>query len=137
VAFFSDLTQCTYFPGETSKLVAVGWLEHGHTFEVGSVNEMLLLRLRELLTDPWAPVDYMGPHFCTLCSPTEARRWGGVGNLFVPSERCVFVCPELIVHYVDQHQYLPPRAFRAAVLDCPPMGSPEYLAAVAAHYRFP
>jgi len=39
MAFFPDLAACTYFgPGNTSRLKAVGWLEHGHPFNQGTVS---------------------------------------------------------------------------------------------------
>jgi hypothetical protein len=47
-------------------------------------------------------------------------------NLFVPAHDYVFVTPQLITHYVDEHEYAPPVAFQAAVLACPPMGSAAY-----------
>lgn len=48
----------------------------------------------------------------------------------VPAEplRCFFVCPELILHYLNVHEYQPPPSFIAAVLSCPPTDSPEYRA---------
>jgi len=50
----------------------------------------------------------------------------GFFNLFVPGAGHVYVAPELILHYIDEHQYQPPRNFCDAVLACPPMGSTEY-----------
>ena len=38
-----------------------------------------------------------------------------------------YAAPNLIYHYVVDHQYLPPDAFVRAVLDGPLPGSPEYL----------
>jgi hypothetical protein len=38
----------------------------------------------------------------------------------------IYVCPELITHYVNAHYYKPPEVFCDAVLACPAMGSLEY-----------
>jgi len=38
----------------------------------------------------------------------------------------------LILHYIDEHQYLPPSAFARAVGVCPPMGSRGYFLALMA-----
>lgn len=35
--------------------------------------------------------------------------------------------PELILHYVDAHEYCPPQPFLDAILACPPMRSTAYL----------
>jgi hypothetical protein len=67
----------------------------------------------------------MGTHECDLC--LYEGEVHGVNNIFVPGEEFLFVCPELIVHYMNAHGYQPPDAFCAAVLRCPPMKSMEYL----------
>jgi len=59
------------------------------------------------------------------------RRALGFSNVFVPGEGRLYVAPSLILHYIAEHGYAPPQEFQAAVLACPPMGSAEYLAAVA------
>lgn len=131
VAHFEDLQPCTYgFPWK-GDLLSVGWLERGHAFTQGAVDEAFVVKLRELLKAPWAPVDVMGPHFCDLCPP--GSRFGGVANLFIPSADGVFVAPELLLHYVEAHRYRPPERFITAVLECPPMRSEAYLAALDCH----
>lgn len=50
-----------------------------------------------------------------------------------PENQFLYVCPELITHYISVHGYSPPEEFCEAVLACPQMGSDEYLAAVAAN----
>jgi hypothetical protein len=47
-------------------------------------------------------------------------------NIFIPGDGCVYAAPELIVHYIEEHQYLPPPNFCAAVVACPPMQGAEY-----------
>ncbi len=72
----------------------------------------------------------MGVHPCGLC------RYGGEAhgknNLFIPGDGCIFVCPELVTHYMNAHRYAPPGEFCRAVLECPPMGSMEYLKSLLA-----
>lgn len=132
MAWFADFTQCTYFPGDTTSLLAVGWLERAQPFTKGAVDPAVMEQLRELLTLPWSPVAFMGPHFCDLC---ERDAPGGHENLFIPFADRVFVAPQLVLHYIERHGYQPPARFIEAVLACPPMGSPEYLAAIDKHYR--
>jgi hypothetical protein len=72
-----------------------------------------------------------GSHTCDLCMyEGEAK---SASNLFIPGDGFLFVCPELIVHYMNAHAYAPPQKFCQAVLACPPMRSVEYLKAVLAN----
>jgi hypothetical protein len=132
MAWYEDLTPCDYFGTErASFLRSVGWLSRGRHFPTGTVDERVYPKLVELLLDPWQPAVATGPHPCDLCLyKPEAR---GVKNLFLPGNGCIFVCPELIVHYMNAHGYCPPQVFCDAVLACPAMRSMEYHKAVLAN----
>ena len=113
-------------PGEgaSSALRAVGWLEGSRPFPTGPVERAVYERLLDLLRDLWQPAISMGFHRCDLClyeGPTGKR------DLYVPGDGVVFVCPELIAHYMNAHGYAPPGEFCRAVLACPPMLSMDYL----------
>lgn len=47
--------------------------------------------------------------------------------MIIPSTTCVYVAPDLVVHYVEQHQYSPPTEYIAAVLTCPEQSSDAYV----------
>jgi hypothetical protein len=105
-------------------MVAVGWLGRDRPFARGSIAEPIYRRLRELLLDPFQPFASAGLHGCELCQfEPEAR---GNTNLFVPGDGRIFVCPGLIVHYINAHTYQPPHVFCDAVLVCPDTRSMEY-----------
>lgn len=87
----------------------------------------VLQRLKALLKEVWQPVMRLGWHDCTLCGRAQGHR-----NLFLPGPCGAFVAPEMIVHYIEQHDYLPPLEFHDAVLNCPRQGSPEYFKALRA-----
>jgi hypothetical protein len=126
MAWFDDLTACNYF-GEplATSLRAVGWLERGRKFSTGPADATVYAKLLELRENPWQPGVPMGPHECDLCAyRAEAI---GTANLFIPGNGLVYVCPDLIVHYMNAHHYSPPAEFCEAVLACPPMRSMEYL----------
>ena len=125
---------CTYgLPGEQHRLLSIGWLAHGHAFPRGPCEAAFVSRLRELLTDAWAPVDFCGVHVCDLCPAAKAP--SGADNLFVPGATAVFVAPAMSLHDIETHTCCPPDAFIAAVMACPAMRSPTYHAAIAAHYQ--
>ena len=114
---------------------AIGWLEPGYAYPRGALEEPVFRKLVELLQNPWQPYA-SGRHPCSLCQfsggpggvsylSTYVRI--GVNNLFLPSAWGLFVAPSDILHYIDGHGYLPPEEFQAAVLNCPPMRSIDYL----------
>lgn len=131
--FFEDLS--SWNEGSNHAL-AVGFLEGDRPYSKGFVSEAFFERLIELVVDPWQPFASGGHHRCSLCAFSGGPgrvRYGqatvlvGSSLLFVPTVSTVYVAPSLVVHYVDAHQYLPPKEFREAVMTCPPMRSPDYL----------
>lgn len=141
MAHFQDLTPCNYFPW-WEQLLAVGWLENGHAYPRGAVDEKFFAALFRLCVKPWwPPVATAGFHRCSLCrftgGPGGMSYQGagvsfGTGNVIVPGEERVFVAPTMILHYIDAHEYVPPKEFQEAVLKCPEMRSMAYLKAIKA-----
>jgi hypothetical protein len=143
MAWYADLTPCTYFDGEQphgAKLLAVGWLEHGHAYQHGMVDSAVINKLVALFRNSWEPGMFLGWHDCDLCQPpswpdafhaAEGSVPMGIANLFVPGTGVLYAAPSLILHYIAVHGYAPPEAFCTAVLACPPMESEEYLQAIS------
>jgi hypothetical protein len=50
----------------------------------------------------------------------------GIGNFGVPSGDLLFVAPEMVVHYIEQHGYRPPAEFVAAVFRSPLPDTEDY-----------
>jgi hypothetical protein len=125
MTWFADGASCDYFRrGNASVLRAIGWLEPGREFQKGAIPREVYSKLVALLKNPWQPFLSAGLHECSLCAfHPEAI---GTNNLFVPCDAFLYVCPELIVHYINAHAYAPPEAFCGAVLRCPDTRSKEY-----------
>jgi len=130
MAWFQDLGECDYFGVGKPWLRAVGWLQRGKPFPLGAMQPQVYAALAQLAKVPWQPSIFLGWHTCDLC--TSALPATGYQNVFVPGDGVIYVCPELATHYISAHDYAPPACFCDAVLRCPPMGSPEYLAAILA-----
>ncbi len=131
MTWFEDLSECDYFGLEPAvALRAVGWLERGRPFKTGAVDPSVYRRLCELRRNPWQPVVSPGLHECDLCQYEGAT---GSSNIFVPGSGILYVCPELVTHYMNVHGYAPPDEFCRAVLACPPMRSISYLKAILAN----
>ena len=142
MTYYPDLSPCDYFGPNQSALLAVGWLAAGQTYARGVVRTDFFDALVRLLVDPWQPAAHAGRAYCPFCrftgGPTQLR-YGqlsislGSSNLFVPDAEAVYVCPSLLAHYVDAHEYCPPAPFQDAVVACPEMRSMSYLKAMHKH----
>ena len=98
LAQFEDLSDCDYFGDELAPtLKAVGWLDNEKRFRTGPMEPELFAKLKTLLIDPWQPTVFGGCHECEICQFDPPL---GHSNLFVPNGSTIFVCPELIAHYI-------------------------------------
>lgn len=128
---YEDLTPYTYTAREdgVGALLNVGWLEPGHRYETGPVDEQLVAALHVLLADRRHHAHQMrGIHECNLCpyEPDDEIRYYPVasGLALVGSyefhvtglDGTGYAAPSLVLHYVVVHGYRPPGAFRAAVM---------------------
>ena len=126
MSFFPDL-------GTTSMMVtgdyvrAIGWLHPDHPYSKGRVSAAFLDRLKEFVKQSGESSDALffgaagGIHTCEFCE------WAhGGANFGVPDGDILFVAPEMIVHYIVEHDYCPPAAFVEAVMRCPLPESEEY-----------
>jgi hypothetical protein len=134
MAYYKDFTVCGYFSGGDwlCRLIAVGWVEQGRSFETGhvvaEVTEKLQV-LREEFEQTFRRILFRGLHNCSICkvsSPDRALLDRSHVNLFIPYRGFVFVAPGRIDHYIETHGYRPPESFMDAVLACPPPSGADY-----------
>ena len=113
MTYIADLSICDYFGDDHGgHLVAVGWLDGGHEYPTGKMERGDYEHLERLLKDPFQPFVYMGIHECNICQFNGA---GGTYNIFLPDDGDILVAPELILHYINCHGYLPPERFIRAM----------------------
>jgi hypothetical protein len=105
---------------------AIGWLSRHFEFPTGSVSKPFVKRLHLFAaSDSDLMLNFplfMGSHECEFCKGKRGGRTFGV-----PAGDVMFVAPKLVAHYVEQHQYYPPREFVDAVMNSPMPGSQAYL----------
>jgi len=110
---------------------AVGWLHPDHAFPRGIAPPDFVAKLKRLAATWGDSVEAlgwgiaMGFHTCEFCGGAHAS-----GTFGVPADGRIFYAPEMIAHYVEQHEYLPPPEVIAAVLACPTPGTKAYASAV-------
>jgi len=133
--YFSDHSPYAYGHGSHPGVVHVGWLDDIHPYPTGTVDALLIEKMKLLASNPVEL--YRGKHICELCvKPPDLvkttlpnkvildpncswARWADErssnGEIRVSGEGIIFAAPVLIVHYIEVHNYLPPTEFLRAV----------------------
>ena len=78
--------------------------------------------------DAYSGMHFRGLHDCSLCAEesSAARLDSSYLNLLIPGVGVVYAAPAAILHYIEEHSYLPPADFIGAVDACPPYGSESH-----------
>lgn len=124
--YYPELSPYCYFESKRDpNLLNVGWLETPHPFPKKKAPEELLDALFEKCLQ--SVVATRGVHECQFCGvPTfgvEVSRHGRrifLGNAEIRVEGKdgkVYAAPNLIYHYVSEHDYDPPKEFVEALLE--------------------
>ena len=132
--WFEDLSECDYFNNLIhQKSLAVGWLENGKPYQTGKAPETLIEKLYEFIKAKEVTHAFIGIHECDLCDvilpPGRLNVIDDFGSktTFVAYKNKLYIFPDLIIHYINEHSYLPPEEFIVAVLDSTPQETLEYL----------
>ncbi|MBF5044521.1 hypothetical protein FGE12_19135 [Aggregicoccus sp. 17bor-14] len=123
---FVDLSPYSYaLPRSLPRVLNVGWLSAAHSFPVGEPPSGFAERLRRCVVE--CSVNRMrGVHACELCGDPMARQsvvidsrevWLGSSEVWLPAPGGgALAAPDLVIHYVEAHDYLPPAVFVDAVM---------------------
>jgi hypothetical protein len=132
---FLDLSPYAYGRGSHPGVVHVGWLDGIHPFPQGTVDVRLIEKMKLLAAKPVEL--YRGFHVCEVCAEPDLAKttlpphhvvldtnsphgkWlnsrKSNGEIRVSHEGVTFAAPVLIVHYIEEHGYLPPAQFLKAI----------------------
>jgi hypothetical protein len=108
--YFKDLTDYCYSRLLIQKGVKnVGWLDGTHPYTKGKFPAHLLEFLKTI-----RPQRLMrGWHTCEICG---GCRFPNNGEIHIYGEDGIIYCaPAMLVHYIEDHDYLPPDEFIRAV----------------------
>jgi hypothetical protein len=131
---YPDLSPYTYLPEfDAGSPVNVGWLGPDTAFPAGTVPERLLARLGKLTR--LSIVQTRGLYDCDSCPPNQSVYETIEGNLYRPGsaeirvfspDGAVYACPDMLYHYVKEHNYLPPDEFPESLAQGPIPPEPGY-----------
>lgn len=117
-------------------IVHIGWLDPEHPWTRGQVAAHDRERLAAFCQHPiWSS---LASNRCCLCLPPAFIRLSsgqplGAGLVYVITANCIYACPDLIIHYVDEHDYAPPADLLRALHTCPLPQTPWYSELAARH----
>lgn len=134
MTWFPDLGTNTMV-ASGAQIRAVGWLSDKRPFRTGAPGADVIARLKEVVSLHrathssilWQEMYWMGGHRCELCNTGFS-----VACIAIPADRALFVAPDMVVHYIEAHDYSPPAEFIEALMSAPLPGTTEYEAAVLA-----
>lgn len=144
--YFKDLTPYQYkLPFALHQVLNVGWLNADHDYPKGSVSATVTEKLSAIIEQRGRLMDahtnvVRGIHHCNLCDQDDVfvegahRRFVlGMSEIWLPSAEQTnrwYASPSMVLHYINEHHYLPPEEFIHAVsafaLDQPFQGQAIY-----------
>ncbi len=124
--YYQDLSPWTRFGDKAAQqLKAIGWIDQSHAFTQATIDPAIIVKLQQLPRPAPVAIAFLGIDECTLCQKTANDT-----SFVIPGHGFLYVYPELLLHYINKHNYAPPQEFCDAVQNCPPLTSPEYVEAV-------
>ncbi len=125
MTYFADLTPYAYISEEEKHLLNVGWIDNRHEYPTGETPPGFREKLAWLCVNS-PEKDTPGIHTCTLCPPMpfgfhmvkqgHNQQILGSAEIRVKGHEAEYAAPDLVLHYVLDHGYLPPDDFIAGVL---------------------
>jgi hypothetical protein len=94
-------------------VVSVGWLDGDHEYTKGEFDLERWPKIKTIF-EASEPVHLTrGAHNCALCGRASGN---GEYHAYNPRTDRIYIAPALILHYIQAHQYVPPKEFVEAVL---------------------
>jgi hypothetical protein len=127
---FVDLSKYDYIESPSGeKCLNIGWLSKGFDFPTGEISEDVLGKLKILSAK--IENETRGLHYCEFCDPPIFSPRGesfvctlikdapnGNGEIWIDGLGGIkYIAPTLLLHYIEVHNYLPPKEFLEAVIN--------------------
>jgi len=104
------------FP-ESYPTVAIGYLELNEPYEEGEVPAGFINKLKAV----WGSgcvIASMGHHDCEFCHPANPAQSSSEKILRDEVNKVDYVFPEMIFHYIEEHNFKPKEEFISKVMRC-------------------
>lgn len=107
---FNEFLKQKNQPIQTFKFIAVGYLILDEEFEKGKVPKEFIEKLR-LLWSEGITLASLGYHTCEFCKGKNKATSSSEKTLIDKENNIQYIFPEMIFHYIEVHNYLPPLNF--------------------------
>lgn len=135
MTYYKDLSEYMYRSSKEKNIVNVGWIDGEHKYLKGDVTEYFIRALWEYIKYPVNKT--RGIHSDIALEGGMKKfvaKYQGYNILLGTAEirvidtknNIVYAAPNLIIHYVINHHYIPPQNFIDAVINGPRPNSDEY-----------
>jgi hypothetical protein len=117
--YVPDLTPYAGYDRPNHRVFHIGWLEKSEPFETAQPPEGLVDMLKRQL--PFRVLRTRGWFKCHLCKRREYleldeyKQTLGGAEIWIENGQVTYACPDMIIHYIDDHHYKPPAAFLTAL----------------------
>jgi len=123
--YYKDMSK---YNNTSAEVYNIGWLDSNHLYEKGPTTLIFKDKLKAIFKRERMNL-VRGRHYCQLCDEPKKivylemqdgkSHMLGISEIWVPNKffTKTFSAPDLILHYVDYHHYLPPQEFIDAVID--------------------
>ncbi len=117
--YFADLTPYEDYDRPDHRIFRVGWLEKSEPFETAEPDAGVVEALKKQL--PFRVLRTRGWFKCHLCKRREYlqldeyKQTLGGAEIWIENGQVTYACPDMIIHYIDDHHYKPPAAFLTAL----------------------
>lgn len=135
MSYYKDLSEYMYISNKEKNTMNVGWLDVEHEYLKGDVTEEFIIALWEYIKYPvhrtrglHSNIDLDGgvKYFIAKYQGYNILLGSAEIRVVDTKNNIVYAAPNLILHYVINHQYLPPQSFINAVINGPKPNSDEY-----------
>ena len=131
---YSDFSEYSYC-GKEPNTYNIGWLENTRKFNKGRVPDQVLFKLWEYIKCPFREkrgvywnktLDMFPQYFKAKYNGYEIPLGDAEIRVIDEENKCVYAAPNLVLHYIMNHHYLPPKEFLNAVMYGPKPNSDKY-----------
>lgn len=125
MAWYEDLTKCDYLAEFLPvTYITIGWLEKGKSYKTGEISKETVEKIYEFNKTPGMCIRFCGYHNCDFCDFINIEL--GAITILIAYKDKVYICPALVSHYIEKHQYRPPDEFIEAILNYDHQYAMEY-----------
>jgi hypothetical protein len=105
--YFKDLQEVNGYGGVS--FLKIGWLDEGQPYNQGVAPKEFVDKLKQIPLS----VHTKGWHTCPFCGNAKSY-----SQYLIRKDRYKsYDVPEMIIHYMDEHNYLPPQEFIDVVMN--------------------